>query len=62
LMSKTGRIHTTINVDRKMWSEFLAFVIAKEGTQRKASKHVEKAIQLYLKAEKEGLASSNIRF
>jgi len=39
---------TTIVVDKKLWKDFLSFVVKKHGTTRKTSVEIESAIREYL--------------
>jgi hypothetical protein len=39
---------TTIVVDKKLWKDFLSFVVKKHGTTRKTSVEIESAIGEYL--------------
>jgi len=39
---------TTIVVDKKLWKDFLSFVVKKHGTTRKTSLEIESAIREYL--------------
>jgi len=39
---------TTIVVDKKLWKDFLSFVVKKHGTTRKTSIEIESAIHEYL--------------
>ena len=39
---------TTIVVDKKLWKDFLSFVVKKHGTTRKTSVEIESAISEYL--------------
>ena len=39
---------TTIVVEKKLWKDFLSFVVKKHGTTRKTSMEIESAIREYL--------------
>jgi len=39
---------TTIVVEKKLWKDFLSFVVKKHGTTRKTSVEIESAIREYL--------------
>jgi len=39
---------TTIVVEKKLWKDFLSFVVKKHGTTRKTSVEIESAIHEYL--------------
>ena len=39
---------TSIAVDRKLWTEWIQFVVAKTGSARKLSDEIEKALKYYM--------------
>ncbi|MDW8022122.1 MAG: hypothetical protein RMJ15_00025 [Nitrososphaerota archaeon] len=39
---------TSINIDEKLWSEWLVFVVRKYGTSRKVSEALADAIKEYM--------------
>ncbi len=47
-----GKKKTSINIDEKLWHEWLVFVVKKYGTSRKVSEALADAIKQYM--EKEG--------
>jgi len=48
MKEKTTKKKTSINIDEKLWSEWLIFVIKKYGTGRKVSEALEDAIREYM--------------
>jgi hypothetical protein len=43
---------TSINIDKKTWSDWIKFVVNKTGSARKVSDELEKALKEYMKHNK----------
>lgn len=47
-----GKAKTSINIDKRAWTEWIKFVVNKTGSTRKISEELEKALQEYMKKHK----------
>jgi hypothetical protein len=50
---EVGKKKTSIQVDEKLWTEWLLFVTKKHGTSRKVSEELEAALIEYMERHKQ---------